>query len=31
MKIHKAALTALFERNDAVIDAEEALAIGRSL
>ena len=31
MKIHKAALKALFEGNDKVIDAEEALAIGRSL
>jgi hypothetical protein len=31
MKIHKAALKALFEANDKVIDAEEALAIGRSL
>jgi hypothetical protein len=31
MKIHKAALKALFSSNDRVIDAEEALAIGRSL
>lgn len=31
MKIHKAALRALFEANDKTIDAEEALAIGRSL
>ncbi len=31
MKIHKAALRALFETNDRVIDAEEALALGRSL
>ncbi len=31
MKIHKAALRALFEKNDQVIDAEEALAIGRAL
>ena len=29
MKIHKAALRALFESNDKVIDAEQALAIGR--
>ncbi|HEY2157844.1 MAG TPA: bifunctional NADP-dependent methylenetetrahydromethanopterin dehydrogenase/methylenetetrahydrofolate dehydrogenase, partial [Isosphaeraceae bacterium] len=31
MKIHKAALKSLFAANDRVIDAEEALAIGRSL
>lgn len=31
MKIHKAALRSLFEANDRVIDAEEALAIGRGL
>lgn len=31
MKIHKAALKALFTGNDKVIDAEEALAIGRGL
>ena len=31
MKIHKAALRALFESNERVIDAEEALAIGRAL
>jgi hypothetical protein len=31
MKIHKAALKALFAGNDRVIDAEEALAIGQSL
>ena len=30
MKIHKAALKALFASNDKVIDAEEALAIGRA-
>jgi hypothetical protein len=28
MKIHKAAIARLFERNDQVIDAEEALALG---
>ena len=31
MKIHKAALRSLFESNDAVIDAEQALQIGRGL
>ncbi len=31
MKIHKAALEALFTSNNRIIDAEEALAIGRSL
>lgn len=31
MKIHKAAIEALFQRNDAVLDAEEVLEIGRSL
>ncbi len=31
MKIHKAALKRLFESNDAIIDAEQALAIGQSL
>jgi methylenetetrahydrofolate/methylenetetrahydromethanopterin dehydrogenase (NADP+) len=31
MKIHKAALQALFLTNDAVLDAEEVLEIGRSL
>lgn len=29
MKVHKAALARLFERNDLVLDAEEVLAIGR--
>jgi hypothetical protein len=28
MKIHKAALVRLFERNDQVLDAEECLALG---
>ncbi len=31
MKIHKAALHALFEANDRVLDAEEVLEIGRAL
>lgn len=31
MKIHRAAIRRLFERNDAVLDAEELLAIGESL
>lgn len=31
MKIHKAAVRALFERNDQVIDAEEVFAIGQQL
>jgi len=31
MKIHKAAIQALFETNDRVLDAEEVLAIGQSL
>jgi hypothetical protein len=31
MKIHKAALKQLFESNDAVLDAEEILEIGRRL
>ncbi len=31
MKIHKAAIRRLFQTNDAVLDAEEILAIGRSL
>jgi hypothetical protein len=31
MKIHKAALKKLFERNDLVLDAEEIFAIGREL
>ena len=31
MKIHKAAIRALFEANDRVLDAEEVLEIGRSL
>ncbi len=31
MKIHKAAVKSLFASNDRVVDAEEALAIGRSL
>lgn len=31
MKIHKAALKAIFEKNDRVLDAEEVLALGRSL
>ena len=31
MKIHKQAIRELFSANDAVIDAEEALAIGRAL
>jgi hypothetical protein len=31
MKIHKAAIRRLFEANDAVLDAEECLAIGREL
>jgi len=31
MKIHKAAIKALFTSNDTIIDAEQALAIGQSL
>lgn len=31
MKIHKAALKALFERNDRVFDADEVFALGRDL
>ncbi len=31
MKIHKAALQSLFERNDAVLDAAEIYAVGKSL
>lgn len=31
MKIHKAAIRALFESNDRILDAEECLALGRSL
>jgi methylenetetrahydrofolate/methylenetetrahydromethanopterin dehydrogenase (NADP+) len=31
MKIHKAAIKALFEANDRVLDAEEILEIGRNL
>lgn len=31
MKIHKAAINSLFERNDAFLDAKEVLAIGRKL
>ena len=31
MKIHKAAIRALFESNDAVLDAEELLGLGRDL
>lgn len=31
MKVHKAALARLFERNDQVLDAEEVLALGRKL
>jgi hypothetical protein len=31
MKIHKAALRRLFESNDIIIDAEQALSIGQSL
>jgi hypothetical protein len=31
MKIHRRAIQALFESNTAVLDAEECLAIGRSL
>lgn len=31
MKIHRAALEALFERNDQILDAEEILEIGRRL
>lgn len=31
MKIHKAAIARLFERNDQVLDAEEVLEIGREL
>ena len=31
MKIHKAAIQTLFQRNDALLDAEEILEIGRSL
>jgi hypothetical protein len=31
MKIHRAAIRQLFASNDAVLDAEELLAIGESL
>jgi hypothetical protein len=31
MKIHRAAIHRLFESNDAILDAEELLAIGESL
>jgi hypothetical protein len=31
MKVHKAAITKLFERNDQIIDAEEAYAIATAL
>lgn len=31
MKIHRAAIQSLFERNDAVFDAQEVLAIGKQL
>ena len=31
MKIHKAAIQRLFERNDQVLDAEEVFALGREL
>ena len=31
MKIHKAAIKALFEANDRVLDAEEVLEVGRML
>ena len=31
MKIHKAALRALFEANDRILDAEEVFEIGRGL
>lgn len=31
MKIHKAAIARLFERNDQILDAEEVLAIGKQL
>ncbi|MGV3483211.1 MAG: NAD(P)-dependent methylenetetrahydromethanopterin dehydrogenase [Planctomycetaceae bacterium] len=31
MKIHRAAIKALFDRNDAVLDAREVLAIGKGL
>jgi hypothetical protein len=31
MKIHRAAIMRLFESNDAVLDAEELLAIGEKL
>lgn len=31
MKVHKAALARLFERNDQTLDAEEVLALGRKL
>lgn len=31
MKIHKAAIARLFERNDQILDAEEVLAIGKEL
>ena len=31
MKIHKRSLQSLFESNDAFLDAEEILAIGKSL
>jgi anaerobic glycerol-3-phosphate dehydrogenase len=31
MKIHRAAIRRLFESNDAILDAEELLAIGESL
>ena len=31
MKIHKAAIARLFERNDQVLDAEEVYALGEGL
>jgi len=31
MKIHRAAIHAMFERNDLVLDAREVLAIGKTL
>jgi hypothetical protein len=31
MKIHKAAIARLFERNDLVLDAEEVFALAQSL
>ncbi len=31
MKIHKAAIRSLFERNDAVLDAEEIFSLAQSL